>query len=140
MCVVKTSCQFDPNHLTTSLSSLPTTGNNWACNKDDLFDDGDEEDACCLGCGPQEQFVNCADIAITGSGDNTPAKTTTTEKPKQTEASEVTTTKKPSETAAPRTDSGCRGVGVYAGMSGMDVWCVANCARNFCPETHCTCS
>ncbi|XP_048251103.1 uncharacterized protein LOC124115133 [Haliotis rufescens] len=32
-----------------------TTANSWGC---------DDNTECCIGCGPQEQFVNCADIAI----------------------------------------------------------------------------
>ena len=31
------------------------TGNTWAC---------DEDNNCCTGCGPQEEFYNCVDIAI----------------------------------------------------------------------------
>ncbi|KAK7476301.1 hypothetical protein BaRGS_00032494, partial [Batillaria attramentaria] len=38
------------------------TGNTWAC-------DGDK---CCIGCGPQENFVNCVDIAITPTSDERP--------------------------------------------------------------------
>lgn len=36
----------------------------------------------------------------------------------------------------------CKGTGAYAGMDGMDEWCMANCnhpQRN-CPETHCKCT
>ncbi|XP_046570813.1 uncharacterized protein LOC124279058 [Haliotis rubra] len=32
-----------------------TTANSWGC---------DDNTDCCIGCGPQEQFVNCADIAV----------------------------------------------------------------------------
>ncbi|XP_005092247.1 uncharacterized protein LOC101851474 [Aplysia californica] len=33
-------------------------GNSWGC---------DEDNNCCVGCGPQEQFYGCADIAIHSS-------------------------------------------------------------------------
>ncbi|KFM73151.1 hypothetical protein X975_18720, partial [Stegodyphus mimosarum] len=34
----------------------------------------------------------------------------------------------------------CRAVGVWASISGMGAWCDSNCARGYCPSTHCDCS
>ena len=37
------------------------------------------------------------------------------------------------------TDISCRGAGMYAGARGMKVWCENNCARGYCPASHCEC-
>nr|XP_039266276.1 uncharacterized protein LOC120341781 [Styela clava] len=67
-------------------------GNTWNC---------DSDGECCSGCGPQEEFYGCADIAI-GTGATFPppgftnstqtAKTTTTKNPSTTTQSILTTT------------------------------------------------
>lgn len=36
-------------------------------------------------------------------------------------------------------DSGCRSVGIWRTVSGLDAWCVTNCARGYCPASHCCC-
>ncbi|XP_015904848.2 uncharacterized protein [Parasteatoda tepidariorum] len=35
---------------------------------------------------------------------------------------------------------GCRAVGVWASISGIASWCDSNCARGYCPSSHCDCS
>ncbi|KAH6926995.1 hypothetical protein HPB50_024974 [Hyalomma asiaticum] len=34
---------------------------------------------------------------------------------------------------------GCKGVGMYKRIPGLDKWCWDNCHRGYCPPTHCTC-
>ena len=75
----------------------------------------------CLGCGKQEEFYNCADIAITSD-----APTSTTPAP----------TENPPPTQAP--PGGCKGAGMWEGDPGMDEWCRMNCPAN-CPSSHCAC-
>ncbi|XP_055940448.1 uncharacterized protein LOC129970612 [Argiope bruennichi] len=36
--------------------------------------------------------------------------------------------------------SGCKAVGVWASISGIASWCNTNCARGYCPSSHCNCS
>ncbi|PVD29345.1 hypothetical protein C0Q70_11943 [Pomacea canaliculata] len=59
------------------------TGNSWGCG----------DNGCCIGCGPQEQFVNCVDIAITARGDSGSNIHTTTDSTVTQAASTVTNTK-----------------------------------------------
>ncbi|KAG8199105.1 hypothetical protein JTE90_016242 [Oedothorax gibbosus] len=35
---------------------------------------------------------------------------------------------------------GCRAVGVWASIAGIASWCDSNCARGYCPASHCDCS
>ncbi|GIY73092.1 chitin-binding type-4 domain-containing protein [Caerostris darwini] len=35
---------------------------------------------------------------------------------------------------------GCKAVGVWASISGIASWCDTNCARGYCPSSHCDCS
>ncbi|GIY88160.1 chitin-binding type-4 domain-containing protein [Caerostris extrusa] len=37
-------------------------------------------------------------------------------------------------------DGGCKAVGVWASISGIASWCDTNCARGYCPSSHCDCS
>lgn len=34
---------------------------------------------------------------------------------------------------------GCKGVGLWKRLQGMDKWCWDNCTRGYCPATHCVC-
>ncbi|KAJ7379974.1 hypothetical protein OS493_012736 [Desmophyllum pertusum] len=113
-----------------------TVGNNWGCN-----DNGD----CGEGLGKkQETFVNCADIKIESAGGpvptgapNTNAPSTespTTQKPMtQSPSTQEPSTEEPSTTEA----RVCRATGVWAGDANMDKWCRMNCARGYCPASHC---
>ena len=100
-------------------------GNNWGC---------DGPGNCGMGKGPQETFVNCADIRITKSDGSVPLPPSTrppppTEKPpKPTE---------PLPTNAPN-PGGCKSIPPYKGKE-MDDWCRRNCATGYCPPTHCKC-
>ena len=49
----------------------------------------------------------------------------------------VTTTPMATTTAA--VTSGCRAIGAWAGQVAVDQWCVYNCARRYCPASHCNC-
>jgi len=99
----------------------------------------------CEGCGPQETFWGCSDIAISagggGGGDST-----TFAPPTAVTSDETTTTATTTTTTTTTTKSGepspskCRAVGVWKGDAGMDKWCVINCARGMCPSSDCSCN
>ncbi|XP_046381238.1 uncharacterized protein LOC124152360 [Haliotis rufescens] len=121
------------------------TGNNWGCEGSD----------CGLGKGPQEHFVNCADIEITQSGQpqtQTPdpfQTSTPNPTPRTTPVPTPAATLQPS-TAAPATLApttspsnvnydNCRAIGEWTGQIGMTNWCKTNCALGNCPASHCLC-
>ncbi|XP_063604974.1 uncharacterized protein LOC134780271 isoform X2 [Penaeus indicus] len=92
------------------------TGNHWG-------DCGNGTGA--LGCGPQEEFRACADVAVvaqTGGLVINPIPSTTTPQPEP----------------AP---TGCRPVGPWNDVAGMHEWCAINCQDTppNCPPTYCTC-
>ncbi|EDO39394.1 predicted protein [Nematostella vectensis] len=113
------------------------TGNSWGC----------DSDGCGMGHGPQEHFVNCADITIkprsgplpptaappppptTGAPPPTPV----TNKPPPPRPA---TTQAPPPTAAP---GSCKAVNAWAGQANMDDWCNSNCAAGYCPDYMCSC-
>ena len=114
-------------------------GNNWGC---------DGPGNCGMGKGPQEHFVNCADIRITKSDGSVPpppptqAPPPTQEPPPPTQRPPKPTTQKPTEpppTNAPN-PGGCKATGHHAGNPTMDNWCIRNCAAGYCPPSHCICS
>jgi hypothetical protein len=98
---------------------------------------------CCKGCGPQETFVNCADIAIDDDGSvvSTPKPTTKTTPqqttPKWTTPSPPTTSIQPETTTkdlGPHVTScandellDCIGVGVYESLN-YESWCNTYCS------------
>ncbi|XP_071109881.1 uncharacterized protein [Haliotis cracherodii] len=83
-------------------------GNSWGC---------EASGHCCVGCGPQEQFYGCADVAILSS--NSHAQTVYVA---------------PSGGAT----SGCSAIGLWAGNSLMVTWCKTNCAQGNCPTQMCS--
>jgi len=107
------------------------TGNSWGC----------DTTGCGMGMGPQEQFINCADISILPHCDeivtNPPVSTTEGTWTDEPITDPVTT---PSETLPPTTV--CHSTGHYAGDPSVDEWCMTNClhpTHPLCPETHCAC-
>lgn len=127
-----------PAHITCSqcvLQWLYNAGNSWGCSST----------ACCVGCGPQENFVNCADVAIVGSGINvasttTTTTTTTTQAPTTTRRTQAPATPTPSPaTTAKPAGLTCQAAGAYKTVANMDNWCSVNCRLGYCPSTHCTC-
>ena len=105
-------------------------GNNWGC-------DGKRD--CGMGKGPQETFVNCADIRITKSDGSVPPPPAPTRPLPPTEAPpEPPKPTKPMPTNAPNPE-GCRSIPPYKSKQ-MDDWCRRNCATGYCPATHCKCS
>lgn len=128
-------------------------GNNWGtC----------ENGTGAVGCGPQEEFRACADVAITRTGEsisstsvpstaqpgkspgtarpNTPPPTFATNRGTTT-TTKATTTTTTTTTKAPGGSGVCRPVGVWQTVPGMDEWCVNNCNHTppYCPPSHCTC-
>lgn len=65
-------------------------------------------------------------------------KTPITKKPRPTYKPKAVVPKK--TTNIERENEGCRSVGVWASISGMSSWCDSNCARGYCPASHCDCS
>ncbi|XP_060571961.1 uncharacterized protein LOC132730123 [Ruditapes philippinarum] len=104
-------------------------GNNWGCDDDD----------CGMGFGKQENFINCADIAIIPDCNNVPATTDSV-----TVTTSKGTTNAPVKTDGPTAQPnwGCQALGVFAGLAYMDGWCTFNClhpAIKICPLTYCSC-
>jgi len=127
------------------------TGNSYGCDEDD----------CAIGRGPQEQFINCADISILNDCSGSPtADPGVTQAPPITNGPSYVTTQEPDvTTAAPYTtterddddDEGGDGNGddlicfaseVYSAVPDMDEWCMVNCNHPeypYCPSSHCVC-
>ncbi|KAL4221007.1 hypothetical protein ACF0H5_019270 [Mactra antiquata] len=125
---------------------------------------GCDETGCGIGLGPQEQFINCADIAILEdcsdpTATSGPIVTDTTTISASTDTSIFSTgstTFFPSSTDVPlrttdvvATDPPstvnpnikCRAVGMFEDDDGMDRWCMANCLHfpPYCPPSYCMC-
>jgi len=107
-------------------------GNNWGCDSD--------TGKCCVGCGPQETFWGCSDVAISSGGNNHPTpyvpdttvpETTVPDDP-VTIVPTTTTTRKPS-------GKNCHAISPYNFQPGMDEWCKENCQVGNCPPTMCAC-
>ena len=95
-------------------------GNSWGCN----------DSGCCVGCGPQEQFYNCADIGIYNSDEpydfgEIPQKDPLSFLPK------------PLPTSKPKVKT-CYTSPEYRDVAGMEKWCQDTCP--FCPKSHCMCT
>ena len=106
-------------------------GNNWGC---------DGPGNCGMGKGPQETFVNCADIRITKSDGSVPPPPPT-KPPPPTQKPPKPTTQRPTEPPATNAPNpgGCKATGHFTGNTSMDDWCKRNCANGYCPPTHCKC-
>ncbi|XP_067682186.1 uncharacterized protein [Haliotis asinina] len=114
------------------------TGNTW----------GTDADGTGLGHGPQEHFVNCANIRITtntSSRTSTPSSASTTKTSSTTSLSTTTTTTTTTTTMLPSSTtsqpgSGCRAVGVWKTVTGMNAWCALLCPKGMCPKELCRCN
>ncbi|XP_046559870.1 uncharacterized protein LOC124268892 [Haliotis rubra] len=107
------------------------TGNTW----------GTDADGTGLGHGPQEHFINCANIQITTNTSYTtltPKSTSTTTASStslsSTTTTTTTTTTLSSSTATSQPGSGCRAVGVWRTVAGMNAWCALLCPKGICPK------
>ncbi|EDO40899.1 predicted protein [Nematostella vectensis] len=99
------------------------TGNSWGC----------DSDGCGLGHGPQEHFVNCADITIIPKDGVLPTLPPTKAPPPRS------TRRPPPDTPAPPSGGVCKSIGPWA-SAGMDNWCQQNCALGHCPSDRCKCT
>jgi len=92
----------------------------------------------CVGCGPQETFWGCSDIAISSNGHNpNPPSPTREPNPQPSFATTeipTTTTTTPARPVGP-----CHATGPWTGDAQMNIWCQMNCAAGYCPPSHCTC-
>ncbi|XP_041377331.1 uncharacterized protein LOC121389749 [Gigantopelta aegis] len=122
----------------------------------------------CIGCGHQEEFYGCSDIAIgtatfplrptaavpltTKQPQPTPVVTripptvippvvvtTRRQRPPQTSAPVYTNPPNPRPTRQIIT-GGCHGINLWQGDAVLDQWCSVNCAKGLCPPMYCTCS
>jgi len=107
-------------------------GNNWGC----------DSNGCGLGKGPQEHFVNCADVSIGGRPISRPpvTKKPVTKRPvTRPPVTRPPRTNRPGPVTRPPTGV-CRAIGACTGNPGMDAWCRSNCALGNCPVSMCTCA
>lgn len=97
----------------------------------------------CVGCGPQEEFYGCADVAITSSGGagNQPSypSNTPSRYPEWVPSTEPTRQPDNRRVTGGGVERVCRSGGYFRGQASIDQWCAVNCALNYCPETHCEC-
>ena len=82
----------------------------------------------CVGCGPQEQFYGCSDIAIM-SGNSTAQQWNVTSAPVDLHHTEST------ESVLPI----CEANGVYSMIPSMNGWCQHRCDGGTCVSSHCIC-
>ena len=119
------------------------TGNSWGV--DPLTGRG------CLGCGRQEQFYACADVAITSGGfghvqhslylpPSNYVNPYTAYSPINTQESVLSYYQRPETAVQVVAVNRCRSAGAWLGRADMTSWCQQNCASGFCPESHCVCS
>ncbi|KAL8579495.1 hypothetical protein ACOMHN_025448 [Nucella lapillus] len=109
------------------------TGNSWGC-------ENVPTRRCCIGCGHQENFVNCADIAISADDTNRPTNRPTN-KPKVTDSPVVPPVPQKTTPSGSIIGTGkrCIAVGIFTGSSDMIRWCSINCSRGYCPQAYCSC-
>ncbi|XP_053387499.1 integumentary mucin C.1-like [Mercenaria mercenaria] len=102
----------------------------WKFQTDDTWGVDKDTGKACIGCGYQEEFYGCADVAI-GAGGTEPQHTFTPKGPRVqlTQNSAGTGKKLP-----------CKGIHNWANDPDMDRWCTDNCAIGNCPSYGCDCS
>ncbi|EDO33411.1 predicted protein [Nematostella vectensis] len=117
-------------------------GNTWGC----------ENGKCGNGLGPQETFVNCADVKILpGNGvvptqaprpptTQTPPTKAPTDPPVPPTNPPVPPTNPPAPPTNPPKPGTCKASGAWSGNANMDNWCEVNCAQRNCPASHCVCN
>ncbi|XP_052081951.1 uncharacterized protein LOC127719748 [Mytilus californianus] len=113
-------------------------GNNWGVSPDGTG---------CVGCGAQEEFYGCSDIAIedpNGAGIQTTLPGSTISTSTTTTSKLTTTTTSPTATTTmnsnPYLGKTCVPTLVYKYSPGMTWWCTVNCRGGYCPATHCVCT
>ncbi|KAL3885458.1 hypothetical protein ACJMK2_025514 [Sinanodonta woodiana] len=109
------------------------TGNSWGIDPD--------TGRGCVGCGEQEEFYGCSDVAIQSDGseklETTPPITTTS----QTMTKETTddiTTHQPTH-HIPVTGQKCWATHLWAGNPQLDAFCQKTCDKGNCPSVGCIC-
>ncbi|KAK6168235.1 hypothetical protein SNE40_022103 [Patella caerulea] len=120
----------------------------------------DPNGTSCIGCGPQEEFYACADIAIVSDGrvtespvdsftDSTKSPVASFTDPTKSPVASVTDPTKsrvgivmvPIEilTRQPQAYKNCHATGVFANTQAYNNWCATNCALGACPDYLCSC-
>jgi len=93
----------------------------------------------CIGCGPQETFMGCADVAISGGGEGPIDPVTSTRQPPTTTSTSGSTMTDSPDTTTQKITGNCKSVPPYDNYPNMDDWCKVNCALGNCPLSHCKC-
>lgn len=111
------------------------TGNNWG-----FCDDG----TGMLGCGPQEEFRACADVAVSSASTRTSRSSFRGSRPTPSEDLALERRIHPKFRLLPGGSSAsgieCHGVGEWEGVPGVAVWCAKNClGTDYCPPAQCRC-
>lgn len=119
-------------------------GNNYGINPDGRG---------CVGCGSQEEFYGCADIAISSNGQTQAPVIVNPTNPiiiQQSTMRPVVTfrpivtfrpfvTNAPVKTVRPPALLTCKAINYWAGVESLDQWCTVECRKGNCPKTACTC-
>ncbi|XP_050410035.1 uncharacterized protein LOC126824727 [Patella vulgata] len=123
------------------------TGNSWGTNPDGKS---------CVGCGPQEEFYACSDIAIASDSMVTKSPVASVTVPTKSRVAigmvpiEMLTTRLPKArktssfapiqaSQSPSLNKNCHAIGTFANHQAYNNWCVANCALGICPGYLCSC-
>jgi len=107
-------------------------GNSWGC----------DESGCGLGHGPQEHFVNCADVSIGDGAPPNPQTNQPTRRPRPPTRGPTNRPRPTTERPAPPTrqpTGNCKAIGSWKGNPHMDAWCKSNCKMGNCPSNMCKC-
>jgi len=112
-------------------------GNNWGC------EGRGSSRRCGMGYGPQEHFVNCADVEIVSSNQPPATRPPQTNVPEtqQPPVTRVPVTKPVTERKTSGPGKRCRANKDWQHLPSMNKWCHRNCnnPRPYCPKSHCTC-
>lgn len=101
-------------------------GNNWNFGPDGKG---------CMGCGNQENFFSCSDVAILEAGQSIPSVP-----PRKHVTKKLINKPDTHVSKAPVVSSGpCHAIGNWRGIPTMDNWCNENCSLGNCPASTCKC-
>ena len=101
-------------------------GNNWNFGPDGKG---------CMGCGQQEEFYSCADVAIIEEGQSIP----TLPPRKHVTKKLINKPNNHGNKGSEVNNDGCHAIGNWKGIPTMDSWCNENCPMGNCPSNTCKC-
>ncbi|KAK7476987.1 hypothetical protein BaRGS_00031763, partial [Batillaria attramentaria] len=108
-------------------------GNNWGFDRD--------TGRSCLGCGDQEEFYGCSDIAISGSSAPNTSYPTITTSPAHPSTGPLPGTCRAVGPWQGNTDLDryCEAIGPWQGVPDLDSYCRSVCPGSGCPLQYCSC-